>query len=103
MSALLNGRSQAKALPATDHVRFPCRSPAVTSGSADASAATSSSVTMSERYSRRPGLGDLPNMLSIRYRSRIRLRRAAVPLTGRATVEVAPRTDADVSLRDLDE
>ena len=43
-SALLNGRSQANALPATNQVRVPCRSPSVTSGSSATSSATSSGV-----------------------------------------------------------
>src|SRR5436190_1067412 len=51
MSALLNGRSQAKALPRTYQVRLPCRSPSVTSGSSAAIRATSSSVAMLPRYS----------------------------------------------------
>src|SRR4029077_655707 len=46
MSALLNGRSQAKALPPTSQVRLPGRSPSVTSGSSEAIRATSSSVAM---------------------------------------------------------
>src|SRR5690348_13626240 len=50
MSALLNGRSQAKALPRTYQVRLPCRSPSVTSGSSEAIRATSSSVAMLPRY-----------------------------------------------------
>src|SRR5215467_5538918 len=49
-SALLNGRSHANALPATDQVRPPCRSPSVASGSSAATAATSSKVATFVRY-----------------------------------------------------
>src|SRR5690242_20640991 len=45
MSALLNCRSQANVLPATDQERLPCRSPSLTPGSSAASRATSSMVT----------------------------------------------------------
>ena len=45
-SALLNGRSQANALPATNQVRRPWRSPSVTSGSSRAIRAASSTVAM---------------------------------------------------------
>src|SRR3954447_23062664 len=44
MSALLNGRSHAKALPLTNHVRLPKRAPTVTSGSSIAIRAASSGV-----------------------------------------------------------
>jgi hypothetical protein len=44
MSALLNGRSHANALPATNQGRLPCRSPSLTSGSSQASRVTSSRV-----------------------------------------------------------
>src|ERR1700758_2664610 len=52
MSALLNGRSQANALPATCQVRWPrCfSSPSVTSGSSAAKRATSSKVCTNKRY-----------------------------------------------------
>src|SRR6202035_1910107 len=52
MSALLNGRSQANALPATCQLRLPrCRSsPSVTSGSSAAKRATSSKVCTNKRY-----------------------------------------------------
>src|SRR5580700_10452048 len=50
MSALLNGRSQAKAFPATNHVRLPCRSPTVTSGKSMAIRAASSAVAIPVRY-----------------------------------------------------
>ena len=49
MSALLNGRSQANALPATSQVRLPCRSASVTPGSASASVATSSRLAITAR------------------------------------------------------
>src|SRR5262249_8273458 len=42
--ALLNGRSHAKGLPTTSHVRLPCRSASVTSGSSMAIRAASSMV-----------------------------------------------------------
>src|SRR6476469_7059986 len=55
-SALLNGRSHANAVPATNHVRWPCRSPSVTSGSSLAIRAASSTVAMAPRYrGRQPG------------------------------------------------
>src|SRR4051812_37242739 len=44
MSALLNGRSQANALPATDQVRLPHRSPSVTSASDEMISMASSTV-----------------------------------------------------------
>src|ERR1700743_2335113 len=52
MSALLNGRSQANALPATCQLRLPrCRSsPSVTSGSSAAKRATSSKVCTNKPY-----------------------------------------------------
>ena len=45
-SALLKGRSQAKALPPTNQVRLPWRSASVTSGSSAAIRATSSMLAM---------------------------------------------------------
>src|SRR5689334_19701374 len=50
MSALLNGRSHANALPATNQVRLPCRSPTVTSGRSVAIRAASSTVAIPVRY-----------------------------------------------------
>src|SRR5688572_20501402 len=44
-SALLNGRSHAKALPPTDHDRLPRLLPSVTSGNSAAIVATSSKVS----------------------------------------------------------
>src|SRR5580700_7889665 len=61
MSALLNGRSHANALPATNQVRFPCRSPTVTSGRPAAIRAASSTVAIGQRYAAgRPGLKGCP-------------------------------------------
>src|SRR5690349_579375 len=50
MSALLNGRSHVNALPATNQVRLPCRSPTVTSGRSAAIRAASSTVAIPVRY-----------------------------------------------------
>src|SRR5690242_9735052 len=50
MSALLNGRSHANALPATNQVWLPCRSPTVTSGRSVAIRAASSTVAIPVRY-----------------------------------------------------
>src|SRR5262245_8820390 len=55
MSALLNGRSQANVLPATDHVRPERPSPSITSGSSRAIVATSSSVGIAATYAVRTG------------------------------------------------
>ena len=49
-SAFENGRSQAKALPATNQVRLPCRAASVTSGSAAIIRSTSSRAAMGARY-----------------------------------------------------
>src|SRR5579884_3946302 len=57
-SALANGRSQAKALSATNQVRVPCLSPSRTSGRAMATSATSSSLTTPAAPS--PQVGDQP-------------------------------------------
>src|SRR5205807_8050869 len=46
ISALLNGRSHAKPLPRTYHVRLAWRSPSVTSGNPKAISAASSRLTM---------------------------------------------------------
>src|SRR5271165_2552150 len=57
MSALLNGRSQANAVPATSQVRFPrpcLSSPSVTAGSRAASVAASSRVAIPSRYPGNP-------------------------------------------------
>src|SRR3569833_3791995 len=53
-SALLHGRSLANALPATNHVRWPWRTPSVTAGSAAAIRATSSIVATPRTVLRRP-------------------------------------------------
>src|SRR5579859_3503351 len=55
-SALVNGRSQAKAFPATNHVRLPWRSAAVASGSCAARPATSSIVAISTNDTARPSV-----------------------------------------------